>query len=77
MTSNVRRGPSGVRPQALDADGSLVDDFIFQIAPDGAAKGKAMLLHCRNAPSPAATLQARLRSVTICDEAASKAFGLS
>jgi L-2-hydroxyglutarate oxidase LhgO len=40
-------GPSGVRAQALDRDGTLVDDFRLG--------GSAHLLHVRNAPSPAAT----------------------
>jgi len=40
-------GPSGVRAQAMAADGTLVDDFVFE-AVDG-------ILHVRNAPSPAAT----------------------
>ncbi|MGA3038877.1 MAG: L-2-hydroxyglutarate oxidase [Vulcanimicrobiaceae bacterium] len=40
-------GPSGVRAQAMSADGELVDDFIF----DG-AEG---IVHVRNAPSPGAT----------------------
>ncbi len=40
-------GPSGVRAQAMAADGTLVDDFIFEGA-DG-------IVHVRNAPSPAAT----------------------
>jgi L-2-hydroxyglutarate oxidase LhgO len=40
-------GPSGVRAQAMAADGALVDDFVF----DG-AEG---VVHVRNAPSPAAT----------------------
>jgi L-2-hydroxyglutarate oxidase LhgO len=40
-------GPSGVRAQALDADGSLVDDF--QLG------GSERVLHVFNAPSPAAT----------------------
>src|SRR4029077_16384111 len=40
-------GPSGVRAQALDPDGSLVDDFRFG--------GTGHVLHVRNAPSPAAT----------------------
>ncbi|GBM23800.1 L-2-hydroxyglutarate dehydrogenase, mitochondrial, partial [Araneus ventricosus] len=45
-------GPSGVRAQALDADGNLVDDFIFD-SGQGEFEGK--ILHVRNAPSPAAT----------------------
>lgn len=40
-------GPSGVRAQAVDADGSLVDDFRL-VEGDG-------VLHVLNAPSPAAT----------------------
>jgi L-2-hydroxyglutarate oxidase LhgO len=40
-------GPSGVRAQALTADGALVDDFVID-RNDG-------VLHVRNAPSPAAT----------------------
>lgn len=40
-------GPSGVRAQALDRKGNLLDDFSF-----GASAG---ILHVRNAPSPAAT----------------------
>jgi L-2-hydroxyglutarate oxidase LhgO len=40
-------GPSGVRAQALDHDGRLVDDFRFG--------GSGHVLHVRNAPSPAAT----------------------
>jgi L-2-hydroxyglutarate oxidase LhgO len=40
-------GPSGVRAQALDPDGSLVDDFRLG--------GSRRVLHVRNAPSPAAT----------------------
>ena len=40
-------GPSGVRAQAMAADGSLVDDFVFE--------GSDGIVHVRNAPSPAAT----------------------
>jgi L-2-hydroxyglutarate oxidase len=40
-------GPSGVRAQALAADGTLVADFSIGEGPH--------LLHVRNAPSPAAT----------------------
>ncbi|HET7636410.1 MAG TPA: L-2-hydroxyglutarate oxidase [Candidatus Limnocylindria bacterium] len=43
----LRPGPSGVRAQALDPDGTLVDDFRFG--------GSRRILHVRNAPSPAAT----------------------
>ena len=40
-------GPSGVRAQALSADGKMVDDFSIGES--------AHVLHVRNAPSPAAT----------------------
>lgn len=40
-------GPSGVRAQAIGADGSMVDDFALD-------RGEGWL-HVRNAPSPAAT----------------------
>ncbi|KAK9507023.1 hypothetical protein O3M35_008856 [Rhynocoris fuscipes] len=46
---DVMRGPSGVRAQAIDCNGSLVDDFVFDLGETG------RVLHCRNAPSPAAT----------------------
>lgn len=60
-------GPSGVRAQALDRDGTLVDDF--RLGDDG------RILHVRNAPSPAATA-----SLAIGRELASTAidrFGLA
>jgi L-2-hydroxyglutarate oxidase len=41
-------GPSGVRAQAVDSSGRLVDDFMVETASD-------RVLHVRNAPSPAAT----------------------
>ena len=41
-------GPSGVRAQALDASGALVDDFVVDVSGE-------RVLHVRNAPSPAAT----------------------
>ncbi|MGZ3517467.1 MAG: L-2-hydroxyglutarate oxidase [Vulcanimicrobiaceae bacterium] len=40
-------GPAGVRAQAMNADGSMVDDFVFE--------GSEGVVHVRNAPSPAAT----------------------
>lgn len=50
---DIKRGPTGVRAQAVASDGSLVDDFVF----DSAGKGllAKRVLHCRNAPSPGAT----------------------
>lgn len=45
--SDAVRAPAGVRAQAVDRDGTLVDDF--RLATDG------RILWVRNAPSPAAT----------------------
>jgi (S)-2-hydroxyglutarate dehydrogenase len=45
--SDVRRGPAGIRAQALGRDGALIDDFLL------ARTGRAV--HVLNAPSPAAT----------------------
>ncbi|KAB0798803.1 hypothetical protein PPYR_00672 [Photinus pyralis] len=50
--SDITRGPTGVRAQALDKDGNLVDDFVFDM---GDSKLGKRILHCRNAPSPGAT----------------------
>jgi (S)-2-hydroxyglutarate dehydrogenase len=47
-------GPSGVRAQALDADGSMVDDFRLA-SHDGS-------MHVLNAPSPAATASLAIAS---------------
>ena len=43
----VRPGPRGIRAQAMDARGQLVDDFVIT--------GSARMVHVRNAPSPGAT----------------------
>ena len=45
--ADLARGPTGVRAQALERDGSLVDDFVIERS--GAVTA------VRNAPSPAAT----------------------
>jgi (S)-2-hydroxyglutarate dehydrogenase len=45
--ADVESGPAGVRAQAVNRNGALVDDFVFS-GGDG-------VLHVRNAPSPAAT----------------------
>jgi L-2-hydroxyglutarate oxidase LhgO len=45
--NDVTRGPAGVRAQALDREGNLVDDFLVE-RTDSA-------VHVLNAPSPAAT----------------------
>ncbi|KAL5008019.1 hypothetical protein ScPMuIL_013600 [Solemya velum] len=49
---DVIRGPSGVRAQALDDKGNLVDDFVFDA---GVGEIGSRILHVRNAPSPGAT----------------------
>ncbi len=45
--ADVLPGPAGIRAQALDRDGRLVDDFVIHRTERA--------LHVRNAPSPAAT----------------------
>lgn len=51
-SSDITRGPTGVRAQALDQNGNLVDDFVFDMGTTNIGK---RILHCRNAPSPGAT----------------------
>ncbi|KAM9354172.1 L-2-hydroxyglutarate dehydrogenase, mitochondrial [Pholidichthys leucotaenia] len=51
-SNDVIRGPTGVRAQALDRHGNLVDDFVFD---GGVGDVGSKVLHVRNAPSPAAT----------------------
>jgi L-2-hydroxyglutarate oxidase len=41
------RAPAGVRAQALDREGNLLDDFVI--------RGSARIVDVVNAPSPAAT----------------------
>ena len=60
---DVTRGPTGVRAQALDASGSLVEDFVFQ---SGAGHLETRVLHVRNAPSPAATSSLAI-AAAVCD----------
>ncbi|EYB85819.1 hypothetical protein Y032_0290g1537 [Ancylostoma ceylanicum] len=50
--SDVTRGPAGVRAQAMDPQGNLVDDFVFDSGKGPLSK---RVLHVRNAPSPGAT----------------------
>jgi len=45
--ADVRRGPRGIRAQAMDAKGRLLDDFVIT--------GTTRVSHVRNAPSPGAT----------------------
>jgi L-2-hydroxyglutarate oxidase LhgO len=55
------RAPAGVRAQAIDRDGTLVDDFRLSLAGD--------VVWVRNAPSPAAT-----SSLAIAEELAELAL---
>ncbi len=59
-------GPSGVRAQAIDIRGQMVDDFVIG--------GSAHVLHVQNAPSPAAT--ASLAIGTWLADAGRDRFGL-
>jgi L-2-hydroxyglutarate oxidase LhgO len=45
--TRVRPGTRGIRAQAIDAHGRLVDDFVIS--------GSERIVHVRNAPSPGAT----------------------
>jgi L-2-hydroxyglutarate oxidase LhgO len=54
------RKASGVRALALDENGNLVDDFIF----DSNEEWKNVL-HVRNAPSPAATASLAIGSAIV------------
>ena len=58
--ADVLPGPSGVRAQAVDRDGRLVDDFVVHHTERA--------LHVRNAPSPAATSSLALAEL-IADQA--------
>ncbi|KAK2702943.1 L-2-hydroxyglutarate dehydrogenase, mitochondrial-like [Artemia franciscana] len=49
---DISRGPAGVRAQAIDPSGNMVDDFVFDM---GVGEIGKRVLHVRNAPSPAAT----------------------
>ena len=55
----LRRGPAGVRAQALGREGTLVDDFVLHRTERA--------VHVRNAPSPAATAAPALARL-IADE---------
>lgn len=47
QASDLHRGPMGIRAQAMDARGTLIDDFLIRRDQN--------VLHVLNAPSPAAT----------------------
>lgn len=61
-------GPSGVRAQALSAEGLLVDDFKVDVQG-------TQVVHVRNAPSPAAT--SSLAIGRLIADTADEAFGLA
>jgi (S)-2-hydroxyglutarate dehydrogenase len=64
--ADVVPAPAGIRAQAVRADGTLVDDFLFARS--------ASVLHVKNAPSPGATASLAIAG-TISDQALD-AFGL-
>lgn len=66
-SADLLPGPSGVRAQAIDIRGRMVDDF--------AVGGSAHVLHVQNAPSPAATASLAIGSWLA--EAAAARFGLA
>ncbi|KAM3871185.1 L-2-hydroxyglutarate dehydrogenase, mitochondrial [Diretmus argenteus] len=66
--SDVLRGPAGVRAQALDRAGNLVDDFVFD---GGVGDVGSRVLHVRNAPSPAATSSLAIAEM-VADEVESR-----
>jgi L-2-hydroxyglutarate oxidase LhgO len=60
-TADVVRAPAGVRAQAVDPDGTLVDDFrVLRLGATG------QILAVQNAPSPAATSSLAIAEY-ICD----------
>jgi L-2-hydroxyglutarate oxidase len=60
--ADIVRGGSGVRAQAVGADGRLIDDFHIEMTPG--------MIHVLNAPSPAATA-----SIAIGREIAARILG--
>ena len=64
--SDLMPGGSGIRAQALDRKGNLVDDFAIETSP--------RMLHVLNAPSPGATASLAIGD-TLADRAA-ETFGL-
>lgn len=62
--ADVTHGPRGIRAQAMNADGSLEDDFVIT--------GTGRLTHLRNAPSPGATSSLAIAEYVV-DEALRRA----
>ena len=59
---DIMRGPAGVRAQAMDSSGALVDDFIFD---QGTGRLADRMLHVRNAPSPACTASLAIAEMVV------------
>lgn len=51
-----------MRAQALNSDGSLVDDFVFDM---GEGEIGSRILHIRNSPSPAATSSLSIANMVV------------
>ncbi|KAL7061725.1 hypothetical protein AAHC03_01877 [Spirometra sp. Aus1] len=71
-TTDVERARAGIRAQALDSHGKLVDDFSFD---SGTGAIGSFILHVRNTPSPGAT--SSMAIARLVTEKASRQFGLS
>jgi len=69
--ADIRPGPAGVRAQAMNNAGDLVGDFVFD---SGEGELGDKVLHCRNAPSPAAT--SSLAIATLVVDKMEKLWGL-
>ena len=63
--NSLSRGGSGVRAQAVDRNGFLVDDFCISETPNA--------IHIQNAPSPGATASLAIAHVIVA--MAEKSFG--
>ena len=70
--ADIMRGPAGVRAQAMDRSGALVDDFIFD---QGTGPLSDKMLHVRNAPSPACTASLAIADL-VANEIEEKLFKL-
>ena len=64
---DVKAGGAGIRAQAMDAKGNLLDDFLFLEMPNA--------IHVLNAPSPAATASITIGQAIV--DKALKTFGLN
>uniref|UniRef100_A0A914HH66 L-2-hydroxyglutarate dehydrogenase, mitochondrial n=1 Tax=Globodera rostochiensis TaxID=31243 RepID=A0A914HH66_GLORO len=69
--NDVEMGLVGIRAQALDADGNLIDDFVFD---SGEGPLATRMLHVRNAPSPGATSSMAIAQMIV--EKSMEKFGI-